>query len=209
MRTNQLLLVKIAGCDLPVEHKTQLGSLTKLFEIGNCHRIAEGKSSVTLHQFLNLKSTQEFIESAPQHWGIPEDQVIQKRGKGSKSEVFGHLSLMLEAASQLSVHVRHEMYKELVEGRLCHFRDVSGDGYKLLSGLIDAKIPDKLGSQLIMEVAIAIRKKINPPNDIWNQANAKQLEQREQLEDFLCKMLKMGRVKDKDDLLEVIKNYEF
>ena len=209
MLTNQTMQVDILGEILKVEHKTWMGSLTDLFKIGNQERLQVGLGSLNPHGFLKSERMEEFVKEAATTWGLKQEEIIQIRGKGRNARTWAHLSVLIAAAEHLSPRVHNLVIKEFIEGRLLQFRDSSGDGYKLLSGLIDAKIPDKLGSQLIMEVAIAIRKKIKPPEDLWNLATAIQLQQRDQIEGFLCKSLEIGLIQSKEQLLSVVEKFKF
>ena len=211
MITNQTMEVDVLGQILKVEHKTWMGSLTDLFNIGNGERIKEGLPCTNVHSFLRSDRIKAFIKDAESEWGISSEQVIQIRGKGRNIKTWAHLSVLIAAAEYLSPKVHHKVIREFIEGRLLQFRDSSGDAYKSLKEKISLHLPEyAVGSQLIMEVATEFRNKINPPGDKgWNLATAKQLQQRDELEKYLCQNIKRGFIKDKNQLIFAIKEYEF
>ena len=211
MITNQTMQVDILGQVLRVEHKTFMGSLTDLFTIGNGERLKDGLPGTSCSTFLRSEHTQKYIDSACEDWGLNREEILQIRGKGNKKKTYAHLSVLIAAAEYLSPRVHSRVIKEFIEGRLLQFRDSSGDAYKSLKENISLYLPDcAVGSQLIMEVATEFRNKINPPGDKgWNLATAKQLQQRDDLEKYLCRLIKKGFIKDKGGLISEIRDYEF
>ena len=129
------------------------------------------------------------------------------RGKGRGVSTYAHLSILICAAEYLSPKIHALVIKEFIEGRILEYRDSSGDNYKLLNRSIESYLPDAAGKYLYIEAAKAVRKKINPKGDGWNQATSEQLSKRDKMEDYLCQSLRLGVIQNKDQLMDIIDRF--
>lgn len=151
----------------------------------------------------------EFIENPNKKDGcVPTvKSKLIKTKKGRYGGTWAHLYILLDAAMYLDAKLRLEMIKLFINNKLLEWRDSSGDEFKSLNVEIDADLPGLEGkdkTEVYIRCAIAIKRKISPVGNDWNQATTEQLEQRTNYEKTLIQFLKMGMVKDEDHLLEII-----
>lgn len=228
MKTNQLLQVTICGSTLDIEHKTQIGSLTDLWRIGNAIRSNKGLTKLDMSNYLRSQETLELVQAIERDLGlesksvdstdlknsagllsksITSDLIKTKRGRYNGG-TWCHLFILLDAASRLDADFKVMMYKILVNGKLLQWRDDSGDSYKALNVAIDTTVITKTDQSpsisTYITVANHIRNKIKPTGGTWNTATYDELEQRTKIENQLITVLKLDLVTDLKHLLHII-----
>jgi hypothetical protein len=115
---------------------------------------------------------------------------------------------MVYAAEYLSVAFHVEVIQEFVKGKICEFRDESGDLFKSMNVAIDKHLPDREGMNnkgVYIQVAKLIKEKVNPNLVSWNFASADELRARIQIEEKIQAFLSVGLINDYQHLKEVIK----
>lgn len=203
MKTNQLLIVNILDGELPIEHKTYFGSLQALFRIGNKHRALKDLPVLRPEQWLNMRSTKEFIDIVSKRIGEPA--LRRKRGGRGGGESWAHLYVLLDAAAYLSPELKLDIYEKFVQGKLLEWRDRSGDNFIDLNAAVALNAEEVFGKPAhkghYINLAKIIRKRCGVEN--WNRADHKQLQERARIEEALATMLKAGVVRDWDHLKEL------
>lgn len=206
MKTNQLMHVNVFDGVLRIEHLTGFGSLTDVFTIGNQSRVSLGKKPAQLTAFLNSDRTKEYIEAAQRTWGL--DNLSYVKGKGNNKTTMAHISLLIYAAEYLSPQFHAEVIKTFVQDRLLEYRDESGDEYSIVNHYVDLYLPGREGKDsnkgIYINIAKALKAKINPNNGDWNKATANQLRLRYEHERSISELLRLGVIKDWEHLKEII-----
>lgn len=204
MKTNQLVNVTFSNGNVRVFHGTKMGSLTDVFAVGNMMRLQSGKRSAVLSQFLNSKSTIEFISEIEAKHGIKAVEVV---GRGANAGTFGCIQLMIYAAEYLSPRFHLDVIDEFINKKILEWRDVSGDEFKALNIAIDNYLPEREGKSnkgIYINVARMLLKKVNPDIQSWNDAGADELRARANIENSLVTALRLGLIKDWEHMKEVI-----
>lgn len=203
MKTDQLMQVEFSKGILPITHLTMMGDLSKLFDIGNAHRLERGKKSLQLEKWLALEPTKEYIELVGSRLGRPA--IVRKRGK--RGYTSAHLKLIIDAAMYLDPELKDEVLEAFLVGKLLMWRDVSGDGFIDLNASLAESALEVLGKPAHKGHFIALAKTVKQVCgvDTWNSATAQQLARRTQWEDRLATLLKTHAVKDWDHLKALAK----
>ena len=205
MKTNQTMSVSVFDGVLHIEHLTGYGSLTDVFTIGNQSRVVLGKKPAQLTSFLNSDRTKEYIEAAKQSWGLAD--LVYVKGKGNTKTTMAHISILIYAAEYLSSTFHAEVIKTFVQDRILEYRDESGDEFSILNRYIDQYLPGRDGKSnkgIYINVAKAIKSKVQPDGDSWNTASAYQLRKRYEIEKTLTDVLRLNVIRDWEDLKTVI-----
>jgi hypothetical protein len=213
MKTDQMMLVCLPLGDLHIRHKSGMGSLTDLFKMGNQYRINNGKTPGHITQFLESKATQEFKQIVAERQNIPVDQVVRKTGRGSAARTEAQLHFLIYAAEYLSPELHYDVIDAFIHSKILEYRDQSGDSFKALNYVLtaspllaDATVEYKRA--IYIRLAKAIRSRIAPPNDNWNEATADQLRERGRMEDRLIDLIELGVVRDCEHLLELVRRLQ-
>ena len=203
MKTNQTMTVSILDGELPVEHKTYFGSLQALFQIGNRWRAMNGLPVLRPEQWLNMRSTQEFIREVEERIGT--QAVKRRRGGRGGGGSWAHLYVLLDAAAYLSPALKLDIYEKFVQGRLLEWRDRSGDNFIELNAAIAMNAEEVFGKPAhrghYINIANALKRRCGVDN--WNRADHRQLQERARIEEALATMLRAGVVRDWDHLKEL------
>lgn len=233
MKTNQLLTVNIGPGKFDIEHKTKLGDLKQVWDLGNLYRKQRGLNGKDLKAYLQSKSTREFIIEIERKMNLPvsplwSDVVVQegKKGasitssklfrttKGRYSSIYAHLYILIDAAMCLDPKFKLDVIEVFVEGKLLRHRDESGDAYKAMNIALDIAMPlnDKqreIARYMALANAIADHLKLPKPikgRSRWNEASYDQLEARSKIEEFLTALLRNGFAKDFSQILSSVPN---
>lgn len=172
------------GGQIEQKSKSQMFSATDLAKIGNIKRKELGLSTFNLSQYLNLKSTKEFIEELQKN---NERVVVKGRGRNSKTWV--HPLLFIDMALSLNPKFKIEVYNWLYD-ELLKFRNDSGDSYKKMVGSIYELAPKSEFHKLIPKIATEIKTECFV--DDWNKASESQLRLRDKMHEnihLLCSVL--------------------
>ena len=212
MKTNQLMTVCFPQGELHINHKSMMGSLTDLFNVGNKMRALESKSAANMTHFVKANATQEFIRVICEEQGCLPDEVIKQTGRGKSSRTEANLHLLIFAAEYLSTRFHYQVIDTFIAGRLLQLRDDGGNEFKLLNTAIDRYLPDREGKDnkgCYINIAKIIRKRcdlVKPEDDpTWNQAAADKHAQskRYDLQHKLVSLLELGVVRDWEHLKDL------
>ena len=204
MKTNQLMDVAFSKGNVQVLHKTAMGDLTQLFSVGNNYRTSEGKASMPLAKFKDTKAFKEFVSVVEGNIG---SKAITVKGKGRAASTWANLHVMIYAAEYLSSQFHFEVIDAFINGKLLEYRDESGDQFKALNKVIDDYLPNREGKNnkgIYIQVAKAIKAKIDPELTSWNFATAENLQERLKYENSLVTVLQLGVVNDYEHLKALI-----
>ena len=207
MKTNQIMSVCFAEGVLHIGHKTKMGSLTDLFNIGNKMRVLEGKTPANITHFVQSKATQEFIAECMDAQSIPYEDVVRTTGRGKAARTEASLHFMIYAAQYLSIKFHYQVIDTFIKDRLLEWRNDSGDQFIALNAAIDAYLPDRQGKDnkgVFIQVAKRLKAKILQDGVKWNDASHQQLEDRTKMERSLVQFLQLGMVRDYEHLKELI-----
>lgn len=172
MKTNQIMQLSFDDYQLEIGHKDMMGSLTKLWTIGNARRIKKGLPELSLPNYLRSPETEELVRACELEFGIISDVIESnkefnsvestelKKSKGRVETIksplikvkegrYGgtwiHLCILLDTAGKLDANFKVQIYKIVVEGGLLQWRDNSGDSYKKLNIAIDLLAQQQCG----------------------------------------------------------------
>ena len=212
---------------LAVEHKTKMGSLTELWAIGNSIRESKGLNQLDMKNYLRSPETLELVQAIKRKYGIEsksvesthlksgmvdtiQSQLIQtKRGRYGGG-TWAHLYILLDAAARMDADFKVRMFDILVEGKLLEWRDDSGDSFKALNVVLDLTVVKETGSRpetwVYQTVAKAIKDNVKPTGGDWNTATYNELKRRNEIENQLMTILKLGFIKSFEQLLQTIKD---
>ena len=205
MKTNQLMDIAFSHGTIKVFHKTAMGDLTDLWRVGSMFRAGEGKTSPNITQFLKSDKTKTFLAKVEKEIG---QNPIQKTGRGKSAKTWANLHVMVYAAEYLSVDFHFEVIDAFINNRILSYRDESGDAFNRLNHDIDRYLPGREGKSsnqgVYIQVAKAIKAKINTGLNSWNDATAHELRCRKEIEDKLSFSLSAGLIRDYNHLKEII-----
>ena len=233
MKTNQRMLVTIGEHRQEIDHITMMGHLNSLWDYGNSLRRKKGLPPSQIGTWLLSRNTCEFIVSLEKqeaskrcdsnpltnfeiigdlhgrHVIKGSDLTVIKTKRGKGGGTWAHLYLLLKAAAHLDTDFELQIYETFVTNQILRWRDDSGDEFKTLNIAIDAYLPDRIGKDnkgVYIQIAMAIKAKVNPDGGQWNTASYDQLELRTKYEKDLIFSLRMGFIRDYNHLKEVIDN---
>ena len=199
--------------DLHINHKSMMGSLTDLFNIGNKMRVMEDKGVANMTLFINSASTQEFIRIICEEQACHPDSVITRTGRGKSSRTEASLHLLIYAAEYLSTRFHYQIIDTFITGRLLQLRNDGGDEFGMLNRAIDRYLPGREGKAsnqgCYINIAKIIRRRCNlvkPENDeTWNQSIANKDAQlaRYEMQHKLVNLLELGLVRDWEHLKDL------
>jgi hypothetical protein len=222
MKTNQTMLLAFDNRMLSVEHKTQMGSLTELWAIGNGIRKSKGLPEMDMSNYLRSPETLELVQAIEKSQGfksvestdskngrvetIKTDLIKTKRGRNGGT--WAHLYLMLDAASRMDADFKVMLYDILIKGKLLDWRDDSGDSFKALNIALDEMVESVSGKHpctaFYQRVASYIKDKIKPTGDNWNTATHEELKRRDKVESKLITVLELNLISSESDIIRVI-----
>ena len=223
MKTNQVMQLDFDGKTLAIEHKTQMGSLTELWAIGNSIRKIKGLTEMDMSNYLRSPETLELVQAIEKSQGfktvestdlkhgrvetIKTDLIKTKRGRHGGG-TWAHLYIMLDAASRMDADFKVKMYDILINGKLLEWRDDSGDSFKALNIVLDATVVAKTGKRpctaLYQRVASYIKDKIKPTGGEWNTATYYELKRRSEIETQIMVILKLNFINSEAELARAI-----
>lgn len=185
METEVLMQRELFGGIIHQKSKSEFLCATDLERAGNNWRIKNGLEPIRVTEWLQKKTTKEFIDSLDKKFG---KVLLSGRGRGNKTWM--HPFLFIDFALTISTELKIEVYGWLYD-HLLKYRNDSGDSYKKMSGsLYQAHHNKSKFPHYIMMVADNIRTAIGA-ND-WQTATEKQLEIRDKIHDniaLLCDVL--------------------
>lgn len=206
MKSNQKMVVKLTNeISLTIYHKTAMGNLTDLW-----HDVARIYRSRTpgLANWLKSDRTQRFIKKTSELTGLPSDQLVHVTGRGRSAYTSAHLNVIIFAMEHIAPEINAIVINEFVHRRILDWRDESGDDFIELNAMMSAKALEVLGKPAhrghYIQVARALKERIDPPSGDWNLATASQLAERDRIESLLTNFLKHGFVRDWEHLKELV-----
>lgn len=205
MKVGQVMEVTFAKGSITVNHKTLMGDLRKLFDVGNAYRRDAEKSTLRMESWLAMDSTKEYIALVSERVGAPA--LVATRGRNGTTQV--HLRVLLDAAMYLDAAFKDEVITAFVDNQVLRWRDLSGDAFLDVNAALALHAENVLGKPAhkghYIQLAKSIREKLLPPDHLgWNYASAEQLQQRTHVEQTLVKLLELGVVRDWEHLKELI-----
>ena len=199
--------VTFAKGAITIDHKTMMGDLRKLFEVGNAYRYDAKHSHLRMESWLAMDAVKEYIAIVSERTGAPA--LVATRGRNGTTKA--HLRVLLDAAMYLSAEFKDEIIATFVDNQILRWRDVGGDAFLDVNAALALNAEKVLGKPAhqghFVQMAKAIRTKLLPPEHLgWNYANADELRKRAETEQTLVKLLQLGVVRNWEHLRELIEN---
>ena len=226
LKTNQMMEVKLGDFTLAIEHKTQLGNLTSLWDYGNGLRVAKGKKALDLFEYLRSAETCEYLIEIERFFNsgispyLELETTTQGRAKivggkltclktkrGRYGGTWANLFVLLDAATKLDAAFKVRVYDTFINKEILQWRDKSGDSFKELNVAMDKHLSDSKGTGnnklFYIEMAMLIHGKILKSCD-WNNATSEQLTARTKTLTQAVSILELGLVKNFNHLKKLI-----
>jgi hypothetical protein len=226
MKTNQLMKVLIGSGSFEIEHKTQLGNLRQVWELGNAYRTQRGKDAKDFKTYLQSKGLREYVIELEKKldlnvslsWGESKTKSggkaasithsdLFKVTKGKYSTTWAHLYILIDAAMHLDPRFKLDVIDTFVHGKLLQHRDESGDAYKAMNIALDIAFPINNEKQCVaryVALADAIGQYLGIKRGEWNQASYEQLEARTKIEFNLTVILRNGFASSFDQIVKSV-----
>lgn len=174
MKTAVIMKRELFGKEVSQNSKTNMFSGTDLVKAGNAWRSSNGMSSFNLSQWLNTKSTTEFIKEIE----MSEGKALVK-GRGRNAHTWLHPLLFIDCALSISPKLKVEAYKWLFD-ELIKTRNMSGDSYKKMCGSLYVRHENNKTFQKYIKT-VADKIKLACRVDDWQKATELQLKKRHDL----------------------------
>jgi hypothetical protein len=184
--------------------------LSDLLRAGNAWRVMRGMSALQLNNFVTSPTTAAYVEAASRLWELPQESFLTVKGRGRNSRTWGHISVAVLLAEQMSPDFHAMVHKTFIEGKLLEFRNMGGDEFKALNRAIDKHLPASEGKTNLgkyINTAKMIKERCQLPEEHgWNdtQANAATTQMRYNLENKMVDYLEQGFVRDWEHFKEIL-----
>ena len=229
MKTNQLMNVSVGNAgQFQIEHKTQMGNLKQVWEIGNSYRRNRNLPAKDMKSWLRSKDLGEYVEAlersilgaseidlttnaAGTTISLAKQSELMQTRRGVNGGTWAHLYILLEAATYLDPDFKVQVYRTFVEGKLLQHRDESGDAYKAMNIAMDIAFPEqnekaRVARYITLANTIADYLDVPKGKGRWNKASYEQLEKRTKIEESLTIILRNGFARDFQQILTSIPN---
>ncbi len=125
------------GMEVRQEHKTRFFNINDFTKVANTYRANKGMTEARFDVYKKSQKTQEFLDAL-----MEDENLIQviKSSKGKDGSTWAHPLVFFDYAMWISPELKIKVYKWLYDN-LAEFRDVSGDSYKVLTGVIQSTYP--------------------------------------------------------------------
>jgi len=194
MKTEVILKRPFMGGEISQKSKSELFSATDLIRIGNIKRRELGIQSFNLSQFLNSKSTKEFIEELQK-----SNEFVLVSGRGRNSQTWVHPLLFIDIALALNPKFKIQVYEWLYD-ELLKYRNDSGISYKKMCGSLFENSKNKSEfHKYIVKVANYIKEKLKVKD--WEHATQEQLELRDKIHENIA--LLSGVLRENNDAVKI------
>ena len=234
MKTNQLMEVKIGKGVLHIEHKTQMGDMDELWELGNVYRVDQGLeplSKAKKTRYLRTVALKEYVNALEKRKGMEiteftkdvtatSSKLFKVKKAAHKSSTFAHLYILIDMAMSLSAEFKLDVVDTFINAKILKIRDDSGDSYKEMSRVLNITLNAKNHGIIMQKISVAIRNKIFGKTynqsgkmifipDIWNtrHVNAQQLKQRDDIQNFVTNAAQAGFLNDYEQVIKTIQSF--
>jgi len=239
LKTNQMMTIQIGNGQVTIGHKTEMGKLNDVLEIGNRYRTENKLRPIKLEEWLRKEISWEFIIEVERKYGsffqtvdstvclsdyknlsgqidysklIKQFSVIksQRGGKPENRGIWANLYILLDLATYLSPKLKLEMYDIFIKSQILTHRDNGGDAFKKLNTTMKEFFEPNSFSY--SKVSLLIREKLEILSTRgYNEKehNSQIQEYREKIQDYLINLIEMDFVKNYDELVSVVERYKF
>lgn len=186
MKTEVTMRRELFGEEVLQKSKSEVFSATHLAKVGNKWRKENDMPEFNLKQFLDNKSTKEFIDELSSKYG---KCIEVSRGRNGNTWV--HPLLFIDIALAISPKLKIEVYEWLFDN-LIKYRNDSGDSYRRMSAALWARYDNKRDfPRFIQKVAEFIRESCGVTD--WQSATEKQLEVRDKIHNSITTLTNVLR----------------
>lgn len=179
MNTEVIMKRPIFDGEVKQKSKSEFLSSTDLVKLGNRWRAINLMPQFDVSDWINTKQTKEFINELEKQFGTV---YIAGRGRGNDSWM--HPYLFIDLALAISPTLKIEVYKWMWD-ELLKYRNLSGDSYRLMVGVLWDKTTNKALFQRSM-IKLADTIKIECGVENWQNANQKQLALRDKIHENIA-----------------------
>jgi len=180
LKTDMLMKVAFPHGTIEIYHKTEMGNLKQVFNMGNKYRLDNNESTIELEKFLKRQTTKNFISTLMEVNECERKDIIKVVGRGRGAVTYANLQFLIYCAMQLSTKFQVHVINKFIENDILMNRDTGGVLFKKLNKAIDS-LPDRIkpiGQQnstnskknnqgIYIYVAKAIRGFIFTPNELY------------------------------------------
>ena len=220
LKTDMLMKVAFPHGTIEIYHKTEMGNLKQVFNMGNKYRLDNNESTIELEKFLKRQVTKNFISTLMEVNDCERKDIIKVVGRGRGAITYANLQFLIYCAMQLSTKFQVHVINKFIENDILVNRDMGGMLFKELNKAIDS-LPDRINSVkeqsatdtnlihtknnqgIYIYVAKAIRSFIFTPSDlykygdnqnIWNSecVEPKHLSKRIEIEKRISEAIEFG-----------------
>jgi hypothetical protein len=199
MKTEVVMRRSFFGGAIRQKSKSTYFSATDL--VNQANEIRDKKFN--LSKWLHNDSTQAFIQEIEKTYDCKAVEVT----RGCYAGTWVHPMLFMDLALTLSPKLKVTVY-EWIRDELLKFRDDSGDSYKLMSGALFERYPDKQRfGRYIPKVALTIKNACRVKD--WESATENQLKLRDTIHQnitLLCNVIKDADTAVEFGIKEALKN---
>ncbi len=191
MKTQVIMKRCLFGKDISQQSKSGFFSANDLMKAGNEFRLANGKPSIRLQDWLNRDTVKEFIKELELH----TDGKVKSATRGRYATTWLHPLLFIDLALSISPKLKIEVYEWLYDS-LLKYRNESGDSYKKMAGALWKNAKNKALFNKGMETVALLIKKECKVSD-WQRATEEQLKLRDRIQEnisLLCDVLRDNNV---------------
>ena len=186
METEVIMKRTLFDGEIQQKSKSEFFSATDLVRSGNSWRLKREMPAFDYQQWLNTKSTKEFIASIEKKFG---KALISGRGRGKHTWV--HPYIFIDLALAISPELKIEVYS-WIHDLLLRYRNDSGDSFKKMSGALYLNCSNKSNWHRGIKITCNMIQKACGVDD-WQKATQEQLKLRDKIHEniaLLCDVLR-------------------
>ncbi len=184
LKPDMLMKVAFPHGTIEIYHKTEMGNLKQVFNMGNKYRLDNNESTIELEKFLKRQVTKNFISTLMEVNGCERNDIIKVVGRGRGAITYANLQFLIYCAMQLSTKFQVHVINKFIEDDILVTRDMGVMLFKELHKAIDS-LPDRIkfieqknsieskfihtknNQGIYIYVAKTIRDFIFTPNDLY------------------------------------------
>jgi hypothetical protein len=201
MKTEVIMKRKLFDSEISQKSKSEFFSATDLVRAGNKWRINNNMQPFNMSEWLQQKTTKEFINALENKYGT-----VKISGKGRGKHTWVHPFLFIDMALAINPQLKIEVYDWLYD-HLLKYRNDSGDSYKRMCGALYENMTNKREFQnYIKEVSREIRKACGVED--WQTATENQLELRDKIHDNIALLSDVLRDNKQSVKLSILKTFD-
>jgi len=117
LKTDMLMKVAFPHGTIEIYHKTEMGNLKQVFNMGNKYRLDNNESTIELEKFLKRQVTKNFISTLMEVNGCERNDIIKVVGRGRGAITYANLQFLIYCAMAEHMARQFQRSSSAVEGR--------------------------------------------------------------------------------------------